>query len=515
MKKLYILLLLCSLGQAWGQKSLSCDEVLINRTKGTVSFYIQKKMGTYKEVSLTFPMAEGYKRGEIFKAFTPTWEKEKESISHDAIYSPTEDNVIRLEDIRPASLEEFLGKKYYLYKNEEEAVFFSFISPYTAQITKLKYRKSWPLGEYVSYPDDSEKKWRIEEIQHYALFVLDMGHQKKIYGLIGLNTSEDVHLLVPLKDQTRFLNYHPYYSPYSNRFFFSTSLEENPENRPADLRNNFHHFHLYAYYHAIPCEDSKKMLINRLGDAVLEKNYDSIRIERHFIIAKDGKQTDIYNAFLEKLNLGDAKGAYLVHGNDILQVLNEKGIHYYNPIGEEVAPNDFHSYVPCGTPSIGRFECEYKLLKGKNCFSLEEALYPIGYNVKREVKKKTTYYLKGTLPSDKLSILDTHEGSLYIKVERNQKEGLYEYKIPNIGDRWILERSDGNYDAYELIAPIFDKIDENDYFLFYKNGKVGLYPQKEASYDKLIYERYGNFYRFKKGKKEGYLDAHTVEEFYE
>ena len=505
-KLLYILLMLCSLGQAWGQKSLSCDEVLINRTKGTLSFYIQEKEETYKKVSLTFPIAEGYKRGEIFKAFTPTW-KEKESVSHDAIYSPTEDNVIRLEDIRSSSLEEFLGKKYYLYKNEEEATFFSFISPYTAQITKLKYGKSRPLGKYVSYPDDSEKKWRIKEMQHYALFVLDMGHQKKIYGLIGM---EDVHLLVPLKDQTLFLNYYP----YSHRFF-STSLEENPENRPADLRNNFHHFHLHAYYHTIPCKDGKKMLINRLGDAVLEKNYDSIRIERHFIIAKDGKQTDIYNAFHYKLNLGDAKGAYLVHGNDILQVLNEKGIHYYNPIGEEVSPNDFHSYVPCGNPSIGKYEIEYKLLKGKNCFSLEETLYPIGYNVKREVKKKTTYYLKGTLPSDKLSILDTHEGSLYIKVERNQKEGLYEYKIPHIGDRWILERSGGNYDAHELIAPIFDEIGENNYFLFYKNGKVGLYPQKEASYKELIYERYGNFYRFKKGRKKGYLDAHTVEEFYE
>ena len=205
MKKLYILLLLYCFGQAWGQKSLSCDEVLINSTKGTLSFYIQEKEGTYKKVSLTFPMAEGYKKGEIFKAFTPTW-KEKKSVSHDAIYSPTEDNVVRLEDIRPASLEEFLGKKYYLYKGEEEAAFFSFISPYTAQITKLKYEKSWPLGEYVSYSDDSEKKWRIKEIQHYALFVLDMGHQKKIYGLIGLNTSEDVHLLVPLKDQTHFLN---------------------------------------------------------------------------------------------------------------------------------------------------------------------------------------------------------------------------------------------------------------------------------------------------------------------
>ena len=180
MKKLYILLLLCSLGQAWGQKSLSCDEVLINRTKGTLSFYIQEKEETYKKVSLTFPIAEGYKKGEIFRAFTPTW-KEKESVSHDAIYSPTEDNVIRLEDIRPASLEEFLGKKYYLYKNEEEAAFFSFISPYTTQITKLKYEKSQPLGKYVSYPDDSEKKWRIKEMQHYALFVLDMGHQKKIY----------------------------------------------------------------------------------------------------------------------------------------------------------------------------------------------------------------------------------------------------------------------------------------------------------------------------------------------
>ena len=114
--------------------------------------------------------------------------------------------------------------------------------------------------------------------------------------------------------------------------------------------------------------------------------------------------------------------------------------------------------------------------------------------------------------------MDTHEGSLYIKVERNQKEGLYEYKIPKIGDRYTLERSDGNYDAHELIAPIFDEIDEigeNNYFLFYKKGKVGLYPQKEASYDKLIYERYGNFYRFKKGRKKGYLDAHTVEEFYE
>ena len=57
-------------------------------------------------------------------------------------------------------------------------------------------------------------------------------------------------------------------------------------------------------------------------------------------------------------------------------------------LGEEVSPNDFHSFVPCGNPSIGKYEIEYKLLKGKNCFSLEEALYPIGYNVKREVKKK-------------------------------------------------------------------------------------------------------------------------------
>ena len=73
MKKLYILLLLYCFGQAWGQKSLSCDEVLINSTKGTLSFYIHEKEGPYKKESLTFPMAEGYKKGEIFKAFTPTW----------------------------------------------------------------------------------------------------------------------------------------------------------------------------------------------------------------------------------------------------------------------------------------------------------------------------------------------------------------------------------------------------------------------------------------------------------
>ena len=51
-------------------------------------------------------------------------------------------------------------------------------------------------------------------------------------------------------------------------------------------------------------------MVNAFGENMLKQDYDSIICGERFIIAHTKKGVDVYNLYLQKLDLGNAKVAY-------------------------------------------------------------------------------------------------------------------------------------------------------------------------------------------------------------
>ena len=493
---------------AFAQQTIKVDklDLITYRRGGFFSFYVQKGEDKFSEIF--FKCKETKKQFcRCYFADTPWDEKDSEEATDAKDWRTLsdiseEEQLIFTKDIRPSSYKEFQGKSFFteenvFYTETDVQTTFCFINEYMARAYGMIYSTS-SRYQYLQEAD-TLMRWRPDNKVDFTPLVVDIGKNKKIYLLLSKN-DEIYTLFVPLKEQNILVTEEIHsLKPATHPDFQIEKMFNKFSNETFIVKKNMFH---------------RSHLVDKFGNKVLPKAYDSIANTSSFIIAKRGQKTDVYNGYLEKLDCGKVKQAYLSYL--AIEVLNEQGAMYYNIQGEKMKTPYKYTFPMCGT---GMRYTSYKLLK-------DTTPQGVLHGVKKTDRvdgeeERYTYYFSDLLPTDEVKI-DGKENANFVYVKRNGKWGLYVY------DYFLLldpegERKD-NVTVFaptyikgkELLPITFDLVERSltdDSIYIYENGKKGYYLQKKAIYDTLYpITRY--FYLFEKNGKKGYLDIKTFQEYF-
>ena len=503
MRIIIVIFLLVSV-RLWGQPgeyilhSDLIDVIALDTTEGKPSFY-QQRGKTFIAYELAFRTEKTYTErnafGRPYKTYSAFWKEQDKPLSLKTISKNK--ILIYTKDIRPTLYSDFQGKVWTIKTEKSNLTdIFRFLNPSTIAWQALREGKEKGAFSYeipttqgtkcfFSNPTISRK--REYYLYDFGVLTMDFGAGKRAYFYCPLIENPDVerdppiYSFIPLEEQT--LTF-PYYG----------RLEEvaTEVNYCIDLDNNRINSFLKV------CEGGRCNLINHFGQKILPKSYSNITTNDYIVIARDGKDIDIYNGYHQKMNVGTVKAAHFyVKG---VEVLSEHGVNYYNVFSQAV--KEFpDTYIPiCGT---GRWD--YSLIKYKDT----------SYSLQRTFGTYK-HLLTDRSPDEKVQKLEAIKGNdntvqVYLSVEKNGCKGLYIYNFTEGKDEKITGR--------ELLPMVYDMIyyhatiDNQAFFYIEKGGKKGFYPtQKDPIYDRLE-QVSASFYRFEKDGKSGYLDGISFKEF--
>lgn len=446
---------------------------------------------------------------------------------------------VDVDNLRPIALENYVGKTFDIKeggkwkRNEENSSYvLKFLRPDLAFAQLLRYAKADRYAYSVittsSCVPDSVTTWRGVS-QPLNPLVLEMKGEKTV--LLFAYRSFD-YLLLPTIKSDQFVKLSRECQP--------AELTEAGNKYAAAAPYDFMNIVLKDFLNVKKTDEGRCQLVNAFGENTLKQDYDSIICGNRFIIAHTKKGVDVYNLYLQKLDLGNALVAYEIPNCMIgcINVLNRNGDFYYDEMGKKMKNPWKIQFEVCGTVP----HWTYSLLKKRGQHQLK--YYTGGPGVTCEEDKR--YVLSDCQPSDSLTFLDGKKeyrcngnswflGDLdvrpeWIRVGRNGKFGIlaYDYKLPNdvepkegtvkYGD-W--ERPLETYPVRtlkgETILPmVYDSImmHNDGYIYFYNDGKVGIYSYNDTPvYDKLEQStRY--FYHIVKDGVSGWLDLKTNKEHY-
>lgn len=446
---------------------------------------------------------------------------------------------VDVDNLRPIALESYVGKTFDIKedgnwkRNEENSSYvLKFLRPDLAFAQLLRYAKADRYAYSVittsSCVPDSVTTWRGMS-QPLNPLVLEMKGGKTV--LLFAYRSFD-YLLLPTIKSDQFVKLSRECQP--------AELTAAGNKYDAAAPYDFMNIVLKDFLNVKKTDEGRCQLVNAFGENMLKQDYDSIICGNRFIIAHTKKGVDVYNLYLQKLDLGNVLVAYEMPNCMIgcINVLNEKGAFYYDEMGKKMKNPWKIQFEVCGTVP----HWTYSLLKKRGQYQLK--YYTSGPGVTCEEDKR--YVLSDCQPSDSLTFLDGKKeyrcngnswflGDLdvrpeWIRVGRNGKFGIlaYDYKLPN--DVEPKEGTVGQGDwkrplkTYpvrtlkgETILPmVYDSImmHNDGYIYFYKDGKVGIYSYNDTPvYDELEQStRY--FYHIVKDGVSGWLDLKTNKEHY-
>ena len=446
---------------------------------------------------------------------------------------------VDVDNLRPIALESYVGKTFDIKedgnwkRNEENSSYvLKFLRPDLAFAQQLRYTKADRYAYSVittsSCVPDSVTTWRGVS-QPLNPLVLEMKGGKTVL-LFAYRTFD--YLLLPTIKSDQFVKLSRECQP--------AELTEAGNKYDAAAPYDFMNIVLKDFLNVKKTDEGRCQLVNAFGENMLKQDYDSIICGNRFIIAHTKKGVDVYNLYLQKLDLGNVLVAYEMPNCMIgcINVLNEKGAFYYDEMGKKMKNPWKIQFEVCGTVP----HWTYSLLKKRGQYQLK--YYTGGPGVTCEEDKR--YVLSDCQPSDSLTFLDGKKeyrcngnswflGALdvrpeWIRVGRNGKFGIlaYDYKLPN--DVEPKEGTVGQGDwkrplrTYpvrtlkgETILPmVYDSImmHNDGYIYFYKGGKVGIYSYNDTPvYDELEQStRY--FYHIVKDGVSGWLDLKTNKEHY-
>ena len=446
---------------------------------------------------------------------------------------------VDVDNLRPIALESYVGKTFDIKedgnwkRNEENSSYvLKFLRPDLAFAQQLRYTKADRYAYRVittsSCVPDSVTTWRGMS-QPLSPLVLELKGGKTVL-LFAYRTFN--YLLLPTIKSDQFVKLSRECQP--------AELTEAGNKYAAAAPYDFMNIVLKDFLNVKKTDEGRCQLVNAFGENMLKQDYDSIICGNRFIIAHTKKGVDVYNLYLQKLDLGNALVAYEIPNCIIgcINVLNRNGDFYYDEMGKKMKNPWKIQFEVCGTVP----HWTYSLLKKRGQHQLK--YYTGGPGVTCEEDKR--YVLSDCQPSDSLTFLDGKKeyrrngnswflGDLdvrpeWIRVGRNGKFGIlaYDYKLPN--DVEPKEGTVGQGDwkrplkTYpvrtlkgETILPmVYDSImmHNDGYIYFYKGGKVGIYSYNDTPvYDKLEQStRY--FYHIVKDGVSGWLDLKTNKEHY-
>ena len=446
---------------------------------------------------------------------------------------------VDVDNLRPIALESYVGKTFDIKedgnwkRNEENSSYvLKFLRPDLAFVQQLRYTKADRYAYRVittsSCVPDSVTTWRGES-QPLSPLVLELkgGKTVLLFAYRSFN-----YLLLPTIKGDQFVKL--------SRDCQPAELTEAGNKYDAAAPYDFMNIVLKYFLNVKKTDEGRCQLVNAFGENMLKQDYDSIICGERFIIAHTKKGVDVYNLYLQKLDLGNALVAYEIPNCIIgcINVLNRNGDFYYDEMGKKMKNPWKIQFEVCGTVP----HWTYSLLKKRGQHQLK--YYTGGPGVTCEEDKR--YVLSDCQPTDSISFLDGKKeyrcngnswflGDLdvrpeWIRVGRNGKFGIlaYDYKLPNdvepkegtvkYGD-W--ERPLETYPVRtlkgETILPmVYDSImmHNDGYIYFYKGGKAGIYSYNDTPvYDELEQStRY--FYHIVKDGVSGWLDLKTNKEHY-
>ena len=446
---------------------------------------------------------------------------------------------VDVDNLRPIALENYVGKTFDIKeggkwkRNEENSSYvLKFLRPDLAFAQLLRYAKAdryaYSVTTTSSCVPDSVTTWRGVS-QPLNPLVLEMKGGKTVL-LFAYRTFD--YLLLPTIKSDQFVKLSRECQP--------AELTAAGNKYDAAAPYDFMNIVLKDFLNVKKTDEGRCQLVNAFGENMLKQDYDSIVCGDRFIIAHTKKGVDVYNLYLQKLDLGNALAAYEIPNCMIgcINVLNRNGDFYYDEMGKKMKNPWKIQFEVCGTVP----HWTYSLLKKRGQHQLK--YYTGGPGVTCEEDKR--YVLSDCQPSDSLTFLDGKKeyrcngnswflGDLdvrpeWIRVGRNGKFGIlaYDYKLPNDVEPKEGTVGQGDWkrplEIYpvrtlkgETILPmVYDSImmHNDGYIYFYKDGKVGIYSYTDTPvYDKLEQStRY--FYHIVKDGVSGWLDLKTNKEHY-
>ena len=446
---------------------------------------------------------------------------------------------VDVDNLRPIALENYVGKTFDIKeggkwkRNEENSSYvLKFLRPDLAFIQLLRYAKAdryaYSVTTTSSCVPDSVTTWRGVS-QPLNPLVLEMKGGKTVL-LFAYRTFD--YLLLPTIKGDQFVKL--------SRDCQPAELTIAGHKYDAAAPYDFMNIVLNDFLNVKKTDTGRCQLVNAFGDNMLKQDYDSIICGNRFIIAHTKKGVDVYNLYLQKLDLGNALVAYEIPNCMIgcINVLNRNGDFYYDEMGKKMKNPWKIQFEVCGTVP----HWTYSLLKKRGQHQLK--YYTGGPGVTCEEDKR--YVLSDCQPSDSLTFLDGKKeyrcngnswflGDLdvrpeWIRVGRNGKFGIlaYDYKLPNDvepkegtvgqGDwkRPLMTYPVRTLKGETILPMVYDSImmHNDGYIYFYKGGKVGIYSYNDTPvYDELEQStRY--FYHIVKDGVSGWLDLKTNKEHY-
>lgn len=467
--------------------------------------------------------------------------KEKDIMTKEEILAQ-KNNFLKVSDIPSTSLNDYIGKIFFI--NEDGAwrregqgtsLILKFIQHNTASIQEVYYGTE--RDQYnqkvtsISLPEKKEM-WRIDRATHYTPLILKFKDNKQIIVLKSTWGGSFNYLLIPGSKKDILINRSSSYPAAE----LKEETEKYAETKPYDFTQYF----IKRYYGLRKTENNKVQLINRLGENVLGEDYDHISYDDRFIIAQTKDKIDVFNLYLNKLNLGKIKVAREVPRSVCgrIEVLNDEGAGYYDEFQQKASKPIRRILGVCGTVSHWSYDIVYE----KGVYMMQKTSTGPGWGYQEKVK----FILTDCQPDDSVLIISGSKNFSYnanygingeiainpslIKVGRNGKFGIlrYDYDFDkNIQPKIVANKPDHYplelhyYPTQKVKGKVLLPI-ENDsivmqqdgMILFYKDGKIGIFGRDKTPVFEELTQQTKSFYYFRKDGKEGWIDRETGTEYF-
>lgn len=467
--------------------------------------------------------------------------KEKDIMTKEEILAQ-KNNFLKVSDIPSTSLNDYIGKIFFI--NEDGAwrregqgtsLILKFIQHNTASIQEVYYGTE--RDQYnqkvtsISLPEKKEM-WRIDRATHYTPLILKFKDNKQIIVLKSTWGGSFNYLLIPGSKKDILIN--------SSSSYPAAELKEETEKYAETKPYDFTQYFIKRYYGLRKTENNKVQLINRLGENVLGEDYDHISYDDRFIIAQTKDKIDVFNLYLNKLNLGKIKVAREVPRSVCgrIEVLNDEGAGYYDEFQQKASKPIRRILGVCGTVS----HWSYDIVNEKGVYMMQKTSTGPGW----EYQEKVKFILTDCQPDDSVLIINGskqfYHSSNYgingeiainpslIKVGRNGKFGILRYNYDfdkNIQPKIVANKPD-HYPLElhyyptqkvkgEILLPIENDsiiMQQDGMILFYKDGKIGIFGRDKTPVFEELTQQTKSFYYFRKDGKEGWIDRETDTEYF-
>lgn len=467
--------------------------------------------------------------------------KEKDIMTKEEILAQ-KNNFLKVSDIPSTSLNDYIGKIFFI--NEDGAwrregqgtsLILKFIQHNTASIQEVYYGTE--RDQYnqkvtsISLPEKKEM-WRIDRATHYTPLILKFKDNKQIIVLKSTWGGRFNYLLIPGSKKDILIN--------SSSSYPAAELKEETEKYADTKSHDFTQYFIKRYYGLRKTENNKVQLINRLGENVLGEDYDHISYDDRFIIAQTKDKIDVFNLYLNKLNLGKIKVAREVPRSVCgrIEVLNDEGAGYYDEFQQKASKPIRRILGVCGTVS----HWSYDIVNEKGVYMMQKTSTGPGW----EYQEKVKYILTDCQPDDSVLIINGSKKFSYnanygingeiainpslIKVGRNGKFGILRYNydfdkniqpkiVANKPDHYPLELHYYSTQKVkgEILLPIENDsiiMQQDGMILFYKDGKIGIFGRDKTPVFEELTQQTKSFYYFRKDGKEGWIDRETDTEYF-